>query len=84
MCRARSPFLVTVLAAAVLSGALAAVAPAASAITCRTAAPFAQLSGVAATSAASAWAVGGTSSGATGGSLILHWNGTAWKRVPSP
>jgi hypothetical protein len=34
------------------------------------------LSGVAATSASNAWAVGGA--------LILHWNGKTWKRVPSP
>jgi hypothetical protein len=36
---------------------------------------------VAATSARNAWAVGSTSSGK---SLILHWNGTVWKQVPSP
>ncbi len=36
-----------------------------------------QLFGVAATSAANAWAVGGSN-----GPLILHWNGTAWKRAP--
>ncbi len=35
---------------------------------------------MAATSASNAWAVGGTSSGQ---SLILHWNGTSWKQVPS-
>jgi len=35
---------------------------------------------VAATSASNAWAVGNTSSG----TLIVRWNGTAWKRVPSP
>jgi hypothetical protein len=39
------------------------------------------LRGVAATSASNAWAVGSTDSGKT---LILHWNGKAWKRVPSP
>lgn len=39
------------------------------------------LTGVAATSARNAWAVGGTNGGKT---LIAHWNGTAWKRVPSP
>src|SRR5579862_7495566 len=38
------------------------------------------LSGVAATSARNAWAVG--SAGVK--TLIVHWNGTAWKRVPSP
>ena len=39
------------------------------------------LTGVAATSARSAWAVGFSQGG---GTLILGWNGTAWKRVPSP
>jgi hypothetical protein len=38
------------------------------------------LSGVAATSARNAWAVGRTSSA----TLILRWNGRVWKRVPSP
>jgi hypothetical protein len=38
------------------------------------------LSGVAATSASNAWAVGFTGSKA----LILRWNGTAWQQVPSP
>src|SRR5215472_4972187 len=46
------------------------------------------LFGVAATSASSAWAVGcaGNCFQGFGGikTLILHWNGTAWKRVPSP
>jgi hypothetical protein len=46
------------------------------------------LTGVAAISARAAWAVGCTGScfgpGARPSSLILHWNGTAWKRVPSP
>jgi hypothetical protein len=51
-------------------------------------APGGILSGVAATSARSAWAVGGTENG-TGASerirtLIARWNGTAWRRVPSP
>ena len=36
---------------------------------------------MAATSASSAWAVGSAGSGKT---LILRWNGTAWKQVPSP
>jgi len=36
---------------------------------------------VAAASARSAWAVGSTRAGRT---LILRWNGTAWKRQPSP
>ena len=44
--------------------------------------PSGQLFGVAATSAGNAWAVGQvTSSGKT---MIAHWNGTAWKQVPSP
>ena len=38
------------------------------------------LADVVATSAANAWAVGST--GIT--PLILHWNGTAWKRAPLP
>jgi hypothetical protein len=38
------------------------------------------LSGVAATSATNAWAVGGP----FGPNLVLHWNGTAWKRVKRP
>jgi hypothetical protein len=40
-----------------------------------------RLEGVAATSASNAWAVGSTGSSRT---VILHWNGRAWKRVPSP
>jgi hypothetical protein len=36
---------------------------------------------VAAISASSAWAVGDNGSGKT---LIVRWNGAAWKRVPSP
>jgi eukaryotic-like serine/threonine-protein kinase len=40
-----------------------------------------RLVAVAATSATNAWAVGGTNSGQ---SLILHWNGTSWRQVPSP
>jgi hypothetical protein len=35
---------------------------------------------VTATSASNAWAVGSTGTK----TLIVHWNGTAWKRVPSP
>ena len=46
------------------------------------------LFGVAATSARNAWAVGcaGNCFQGFGGikTLILHWNGTAWTRVPSP
>jgi hypothetical protein len=44
--------------------------------------PGGELFGVAATSARNAWAVGQvTTSGKT---VILHWNGHAWKRVASP
>jgi hypothetical protein len=43
--------------------------------------PGSQLSGVAATAASNAWAVGYTGDRRT---LILHWNGRVWKRVPSP
>jgi hypothetical protein len=44
--------------------------------------PGGQLFGVAATSARNAWAVGqAVSSGKT---IVLHWNGTSWTRVPSP
>ncbi len=43
------------------------------------------LFGVAATSARNAWAVGGTSITDAGSkTLVLDWNGTAWKRMPSP
>jgi hypothetical protein len=42
------------------------------------------LSAVDATSATDAWAVGGYSSGSASGTLILHWDGTAWTQVPSP
>ena len=39
---------------------------------------------VAATSAGNAWAVGWTASSTHTSTLIVRWNGTAWKRVPSP
>jgi eukaryotic-like serine/threonine-protein kinase len=42
------------------------------------------ITGVAAASAGSAWAVGYTESGTSTRTLILRWNGTAWTRVPSP
>ena len=42
------------------------------------------LSGVAATSAANAWAVGSTGSSSSPKTLILRWNGKAWAQVPSP
>jgi hypothetical protein len=43
------------------------------------------LSGVAATSASDAWAVGFYApSGSAGRNLVLHWDGKNWKQVPSP
>jgi hypothetical protein len=47
-------------------------------------ASFNTLTGLAATSAASAWAVGDLGTTLGDRTLILHWNGTAWKQVPSP
>jgi hypothetical protein len=45
-----------------------------------------ELEGVAVVSASNIWAVGDSIDIDTGQSktLILHWNGTKWKRVPSP
>ena len=47
---------------------------------------FNELTGVAATSATNAWAVGDyiNNSDTAVQTLIAHWNGTAWKQVPSP
>jgi hypothetical protein len=42
------------------------------------------LDGAAATSAGNAWAVGFFTSGSGHASLIEHWDGHAWARVPSP
>jgi len=44
------------------------------------------LQGVSAVSARDAWAVGSYNDTTTGASktLILHWNGTAWRQVKSP
>jgi hypothetical protein len=42
------------------------------------------LTGVAATSASNAWAVGYGIIAMSRQTLIAHWNGTAWKQVPSP
>ena len=42
------------------------------------------LSGVAAASPASAWAVGEFFNGTAWQTLFLHWNGLRWRRVPSP
>jgi hypothetical protein len=69
-----------------LTGVVTQVMPAAAAVRTGSPGPGAAfavggfLSGVAATSADSAWAVGSTSRG----TLVVHWNGTAWKQVPSP
>jgi hypothetical protein len=42
------------------------------------------LSGVTVTGRDNAWAVGSTMSGKLRRTLILHWNGKAWQRIPSP
>jgi hypothetical protein len=42
------------------------------------------LYGVAATSPSNAWAVGGSYDGSAYQTLVLRWNGTAWKQVASP
>jgi hypothetical protein len=42
------------------------------------------LTGVAATSARNAWAVGSDGGDAMSKTMILHWNGSVWKRVSSP
>jgi hypothetical protein len=42
------------------------------------------LTGVAATSASNAWAVGYYSNGTADQTLIEHWNGTSWRHAPSP
>ena len=46
----------------------------------------ATLAGVSAVSATDAWAVGRVANSTTGQqrTLILHWDGTSWTRVPSP
>jgi hypothetical protein len=46
----------------------------------------AELTGVRAVSASDVWAVGDYATGPTSSyrTLILHWDGTAWSRVPSP
>jgi hypothetical protein len=90
----RTPQLVTpsiriVVAPLLLAGLAAWVAPATPAVAtaARSADPAAsfttsgRLNDVSATSSGNAWAVGGASGGNT---LIVHWNGKAWKQVPSP
>lgn len=52
-----------------------------------TVAGFAALAGVAATSAASTWAVGCITPASCqhhAKTLIVRWNGTGWQQVPSP
>jgi hypothetical protein len=79
-----------VVVAAVLLGTLAAFTPAASAHGSDPKPAIARvprlaptfeggLGGVAATSASDAWAVGGDANN----SLILHWNGKKWQKVPA-
>jgi len=43
-----------------------------------------ELTAVAATSASNAWAIGFADGPDSDVSLILHWNGTSWTRLPSP
>lgn len=43
-----------------------------------------ELSGLAVISSANAWATGSYRNGTAFRTLILHWNGTAWKHVTSP
>ena len=88
-------FVMFIAAPLLLAGVAGAVTPVAGAVTpvaaaaARAGSPgpaasfatYGDLLGVAATSAGSAWAVGYVGNSAT---LILHWNGTAWKQVPSP
>jgi hypothetical protein len=75
------------LAALVVVGAAVSIVPAtagASAAPAGPAPPFTiigELNAVTAVSARDAWAVGNTNSLRT---MILHWNGTGWKRVASP
>jgi hypothetical protein len=45
---------------------------------------FSGLTAVTATSARNAWAVGSTTTSTNFKSLILRWNGRAWRQVPSP
>ena len=78
----RMAVLFLVLAAAAITGcasAASAARPGLSGKTAQSAIICCGVSAVAATSARNAWAVGGGPR-----TMILHWNGTAWKRVPSP
>jgi len=74
-----------VAAGALVGTALVASAPPSSASGCGVSLPGGILSGVAATSSSNAWAVGYyVNSNQVEQTLVLHWNGTAWKRVASP
>ena len=70
-----------------LAGVVAGISPVAAAARAGSPGPAAAftisgaLSGVAATSATNAWAVGSTGSGKA---LIVRWNGAAWTQVASP
>jgi len=73
------------------AGMIAAISPLPAAAAGPTAAPASsftvggELVGLAATSARNAWAVGYTGSVYSRSEpLIARWNGTSWKRVPSP
>src|SRR5260221_2556931 len=81
----RQPFLVMTLLTALASGSLATAAPASSASACigGSTGASAQLYRVAAISMTNAWAVGHTGNG-TAHTLIEHWNGISWCKVPSP
>jgi len=77
---------VPLLLAGVAGGVAPSAASAAQAGPAGTAAPFSisgVLSSVAATSTSDAWAVGYSGS-LSSKPLIVRWNGTAWKQVPSP
>jgi hypothetical protein len=82
--RARSSLIVLPLAMILVAGVVAAVTPVASAATCGKTIPFAQLYGVAATSASNAWAVGNQPGDPAAQTLIERWDGTAWCVVASP
>ena len=78
---------IPLLLAGVAGGVAPGTASAAQAGTAGTAVPFSisgTLADVAATSASNAWAVGSSGSVASSKPLIVRWNGTAWKQVPSP
>ena len=77
------PLLLAGVAAGVAPAALPAAAQAKSRVPSSFVPAPGQFYGVAATSARNAWAVGYTA-GETSATLIAHWNGKAWKRVPSP